>query len=68
MSAPPVVVLMSDPAGIPVIASAEVVAAVPVAFTKVKVWRVVEPRTRRLFENSAAPVVVAPPEIVRPPA
>jgi hypothetical protein len=60
MTAPPTVVFKIEPEVMVEIARLVVVACDDVEFCAVKFWRVVEPRTRRL------PVVVAPPEMVRP--
>src|SRR3989344_8402021 len=60
MTAPPVVVLRSEPEVMLEMAKLVVVACVPVALTKVKFWRVVEEVTRRF-------VVVAWPKMVSPP-
>ena len=57
MSAPPVVVFTSEPEGMLEIARFVVVAAVPVAFRKVKFWRVEDAEARR-DANDAVPVSV----------
>src|SRR3989344_2932382 len=68
MTAPPVVVLRSEPEDIPEMAKFVEVALVPVAFTNVKFWRVEEPVVRR-FESVERPfVAVSVPATERLPA
>src|SRR3989344_5266808 len=68
MTAPPVVVLRSEPEDIPEMAKFVEGALVPVAFTNVKFWRVEEPGVRR-FEGVERPfVAVGAPATERLPA
>ncbi len=59
----PLALVFSSEEVMPEMASAVVVAAVPVAFTKVKFWRVVEPMTNKSPEELM--VVVAEPPILK---
>ena len=59
----PLALVFSSEEAMPEIASEVVVAAVPVAFTKVKFWRVVEPMTNKSPEELM--VVVAEPPILK---
>src|SRR3989344_629687 len=68
MTAPPVVVLRSEPEDIPEMAKFVEVALVPVAFTKVRFWSVVEPVRRRFDTVERPPVAVSVPATERLPA
>lgn len=57
----PLALVLSNEEEIPLIARAEVVALVPVAFTKVKFCKVEEPVRRRLAKVVSPPVAVTVP-------